>query len=165
MRLAKGTLLVSCLSLATSTSSRVGLSSRRSASRLFSNGSDLIQATELFSAWAVAGKDEKMARGHLPSVLEMLNEAKKVAPSNFGKPFRFLDIGCGNGWVTRMVSESFPSCIKSTGLDGASEMIRKAHRLCAEELSLEAQEKCDYLQCDLTSFQPPSPVDIAFSMV
>jgi SAM-dependent methyltransferase len=141
------------------------ITSRSTTSRLYSTGRDVIAATELFSSWAVAGKDEKMASGHLSSVLEMLEEAKLFYPSDFKGPFRFLDIGCGNGWVTRMVG-AFPGCTKAIGVDGATEMVSKAKRLLGE-LPADAQAilKCDFVESDLSSFEPTSPVDIALSMV
>ena len=52
-------------------------------------------ATELFSEWADAGRDEGMERGHTPSVEVMLNrllEGRK-------EPFSAIDIEIGRAHV------------------------------------------------------------------
>ena len=61
------------------------------------------KATDVFGEWAEKGKDIGMEKGHATAVDEMvtfaLKERKKI-----GKNFSFLDLGCGNGWVVRNVS-------------------------------------------------------------
>lgn len=81
-------------------------------------------ATEVFGEWAKIGKDEGMERGHAQSVSEMLEFAEGKLKQN-GKNFSAMDIGCGNGWVVRKISQ-FESCSLSVGVDGAKEMIEKA---------------------------------------
>ena len=58
--------------------------------------------TEIFGKWAEEGKDVGMEKGHATSVNDMLDFALHER-TNIGKNFRFLDLGCGNGWVTRNV--------------------------------------------------------------
>ncbi len=81
---------------------------------------NLQSATDVFSQWALIGKDEGMERGHAPSVKAMLELALPQVKSDYSA----IDLGCGNGWVTRMLSELGAS--HSEGVDGALEMISKA---------------------------------------
>ena len=80
-------------------------------------------ATEVFSNWALIGKDEGMERGHANSVKAMLELALPMLRDEFTA----IDLGCGNGWVTRMLSEL--GATHSEGVDGAVEMINKAKSL------------------------------------
>ena len=77
-------------------------------------------ATDVFSEWALIGKDEGMERGHAASVKAMLELALPKVKSNFST----IDLGCGNGWVTRMLTEL--GAAHSEGVDGSIEMINKA---------------------------------------
>ena len=77
-------------------------------------------AVDVFSQWALIGKDEGMERGHAPSVQAMLELAIPKLDSGFSA----IDLGCGNGWVTRMLTELGAS--HSEGVDGSNEMINKA---------------------------------------
>ena len=72
-----------------------------------------------FDQWAADGRDRDLERGHAHSVEAIL----KTAP--FGRPFSFLDVGCGNGWVVRMVAAN-PLCTRAVGIDKSAEMIRNA---------------------------------------
>ena len=62
-----------------------------------------------FDDWAINGKAESMEKGHGVNVLKFL---RKIS---FNKPFSFLDVGCGNGWVIRYVSD-IPTCKKGIGI-------------------------------------------------
>ena len=77
-------------------------------------------AVDVFSQWALIGKDEGMERGHAASVQAML---ELVIPK-LNDDFSAIDLGCGNGWVTRMLSELGAG--HSEGVDGSNEMITKA---------------------------------------
>lgn len=77
-------------------------------------------AVDVFSQWALIGKDEGMERGHAASVQAMLELA--IPKLNAG--FSAIDLGCGNGWVTRMLSEL--GARHSEGVDGSNEMVNKA---------------------------------------
>lgn len=85
------------------------------------------QATDVFNDWAHRGKDEGMERGHSPAVNEMLEVAfQRVNQGN--QPFSFADLGCGNGWVVRLVG-SHENCVQADGFDGAPHMIEKAKNI------------------------------------
>jgi trans-aconitate methyltransferase len=78
-------------------------------------------ATELFSEWAIRNKDEGMERGHAASVKAMLD----LALPRVRTPYSAVDVGCGNGWVCRVL-ESNDSCQRAVGVDGSEAMIEKA---------------------------------------
>ena len=79
-------------------------------------------ATDIFSEWAMKGKDEGMQKGHYNSVNEMLS----LVNSSLKKGFSAIDVGCGNGWVCRKLSND-ERCEKVIGIDGSKEMIKKAN--------------------------------------
>ena len=54
---------------------------------------------DLFNEWAKAGKDERMAKTHEPSVVKMLDYIYKIYDRNY----TFIDAGCGNGWVVKNI--------------------------------------------------------------
>ncbi|MBT5115186.1 MAG: nodulation protein S NodS, partial [Candidatus Marinimicrobia bacterium] len=62
-------------------------------------------ATDIFSEWALGGKDEGMEKNHSLSVREMLLHLTK----NVKTSFSFIDAGCGNGWVVRKMQKN-PLC-------------------------------------------------------
>jgi len=81
-----------------------------------------MKAVELFNNWVDLGKDDGMERNHTPSVKYMLN----LIPDQIIKTkFSFLDIGCGNGWVVKRISNT-SLCNLAVGIDGAEKMISKA---------------------------------------
>lgn len=73
----------------------------------------------VFDEWASRGKDREMAEGHKFAVREALRDIE-VKPDAM-----VLDIGCGNGYVTRALARRLP---KSTvmGIDFSEEMILNA---------------------------------------
>ena len=109
-----------------------------------------IKATDLFSNWALEGKDQRMANTHAPSVQEMLDH---ILPS-ISTPFSFIDAGCGNGWVIRKVLEN-KLCEYAVGVDGAKKMIEQAKLNGPEE---------NYVCDDLLNWIPDQKVDIVHSM-
>ena len=117
--------------------------------------SPLKEATTLFSEWAMDGRDKKMAEGHELAVTEMLREAEHYLPS---KPFSFLDLGTGNGWVARKMS-GHPRCASSLGVDGAHQMVTNAIKMEETE-----QTGASFIQSNLNDFQPKQAVDVIFSM-
>ena len=72
-----------------------------------------------FNEWARAGKGESMEKGHGP-VGKQAIEFMRVPPEA-----RVLDVGCGSGWATRLLS-GYASNGQVTGIDISDEMIRVA---------------------------------------
>ena len=107
-------------------------------------------ATEVFDNWATIGKDEGMEKGHAAAVTEML----EFIGDKCVKPFSAIDIGCGNGWVVRKLSD-FAKCTHAIGIDGAEAMIAKAKTIDA---------KGDYRHVVLPDYQPDAKVDVIHSM-
>ncbi|MBF25185.1 MAG: nodulation protein S NodS [Flavobacteriales bacterium] len=111
-----------------------------------------MKAINLFNKWVDLGKDEGMVTNHSPSVDYMLNS---VSDSIVNRPFSFLDIGCGNGWVVRKISK-IKNCTLSLGIDGAKKMIDKA-------ISLDNKSK--YLHLNINNLNHfTSKFDVVFSM-
>ncbi|KAJ1443755.1 S-adenosyl-L-methionine-dependent methyltransferase [Ochromonadaceae sp. CCMP2298] len=117
---------------------------------------ELIKPADLFSKWAATGRDEVMADGHKPAVREML---AALALEQNGAPFSFVDIGCGNGWVCRKQAKR-AECTETLGVDGATNMIKKADML----KKAAGSTKCSFKQADLTTFTPDTAYDVALSM-
>ena len=110
-------------------------------------------AIEVFGEWAQEGKDYGMQKNHAMPVNEMIDfalEERKL----IGKKFSFIDIGCGNGWVVRKVSQN-NLCKEAEGIDGAKQMIAKAKL---------ADNKNKYLLADLDSYKPVKKYDVIHSM-
>jgi len=105
---------------------------------------------EFFGKWAEIGKDIGMEEGHASSVKFMIN---KLLENNNSK-FTIIDAGCGNGWVTRLLS-SIENCDYSAGVDGAKQMIEKAKSI---------DPNGNYFYGDLTEWSPLEKVDIVHSM-
>jgi len=80
---------------------------------------DKVQQT--FDKWAQNGRAELMEIEHGKNVSKFLDSI------SFEKPFSFLDVGCGNGWVVRMISK-MENCKKAMGIDKSKEMIIQAKR-------------------------------------
>ena len=110
----------------------------------------LRSATDLFSEWADAGRDEGMERGHSASVEVMLKELLE----GWNRPFRAMDIGCGNGWVVRRLS-AHALCSHASGVDGAPSMIAKARTIDPDG---------DYIEAMLPEWTPGAPYDLIHTM-
>ena len=63
-----------------------------------------------FDVWAKNGRAELMEAEHGKNVSKFFTKIK------FEKPFTFLDVGCGNGWVVRKI-RLLENCKKSIGID------------------------------------------------
>ena len=77
------------------------------------------KTSHLFDKWAKTGRAEEMEKGHGATVNKFLDKLV------FDKPFTFLDIGCGNGWVVRKISQ-LSNCRRAIGIDKSRIMIKKA---------------------------------------
>ena len=110
-------------------------------------------ATEVFGEWAEKGKDIGMEKGHALAVEDMISFATQER-INLKRNFSFLDLGCGNGWVVRML-ENNQLCVRSVGIDGAKQMIEKA----SEDTS-----KSEFLLENIDTYSSPDKFDLIHSM-
>jgi len=106
-------------------------------------------ATELFSDWALRDRDLGMESGHAVSVGEMLS----MALSRIEGPFSAIDVGCGNGWVCRVLEDN-EDCEVAIGVDGSEEMIRKARE----------RGDGEFHHARLPGWSPPRRFDLLHSM-
>ncbi len=74
-----------------------------------------------FDKWAQNGRAELMEMEHRKNVSKFLQTI------SFDKPFTFLDVGCGNGWVVRKIAKE-KNCKKSIGIDISRKMIIQAEK-------------------------------------
>jgi trans-aconitate methyltransferase len=110
-------------------------------------------ATEVFGEWAEKGKDIGMEKGHALAVEDMISFATQER-TNLKRNFSFLDLGCGNGWVVRML-ENNQLCVRSVGIDGAKQMIEKAS---------EGVSKSEFLLENIDTYSSPDKFDLIHSM-
>lgn len=103
-----------------------------------------------FDKWAKNGRSELMEKEHSKTVLKFLNSQK------FEKPFSFLDVGCGNGWVVRKIVK-LEKCKKAVGIDKSKNMIAKAKS--KKTLSNE-----NFFTTDILSWKYNGKFDYIFSM-
>ena len=103
----------------------------------------------LFDQWSLQGLDLLLEKEHSYGVKIMLKELK------IRHSFDFLDIGCGNGWTVRKVSEN-PLCKSAWGLDVSNEMIKRA--------KLEASKKEYFVRTNLLKWNTRKRFDVIFSM-
>jgi len=103
-----------------------------------------------FDKWAKSGRSELMEKEHSKTVLKFLNSIR------FEKSFSFLDVGCGNGWVVRKISQ-IQNCKKAVGIDKSQNMITKAK-------SEKKSSKENYLRTDILSWKYNGKFDYIFSM-
>jgi SAM-dependent methyltransferase len=108
------------------------------------------KTSELFDKWAEIGRSEEMEKGHGITVNKFLNKL------TFEKSFSFLDIGCGNGWVIRKISQ-LSKCRKAIGIDKSKRMIQRAK-------AKKTSEKEYYFTAELESWSYTKKFDIIFSM-
>ncbi len=74
-----------------------------------------------FDEWAQNGRAELMETEHGKNVSKFLQTI------SFDKPFTFLDVGCGNGWVVKKIAKE-KNCKKSIGIDISRNMIIQAKK-------------------------------------
>lgn len=83
-----------------------------------------------FNDWARAGRGESMERGHRPT------GEQAIARLNLKRDSRALDLGCGNGWATRMMAKMSPEG-RAVGIDISDEMIVLARETSAQYDNIE----------------------------
>ena len=110
-------------------------------------------ATDVFHDWALRGKDEGMERGHAQSVAEMIDFIS-VKSEQRGTNFSAVDVGCGNGWVVRILAD-IQLCQQAIGIDGAKAMIEKAKSIDNEN---------QYIFAGLPDYSPIEKFDYIHSM-
>jgi len=102
-----------------------------------------------FDKWAQNGRAELMEIEHGKNVLKFLKTI------SFEKPFTFLDVGCGNGWVVRKIANE-KYCKKAVGIDKSKKMIIQSKK------KIEGKE--EYIHTDVESMKYKGKFDFVFSM-
>jgi len=108
------------------------------------------EVRKTFDVWAQNGKAEEMETGHGKNVSKFLKTI------SFDTPFRFLDVGCGNGWVVRKIAEK-DNCKKAIGIDKSKKMIIQSKKKIISN-------KEDFFHTDIESFEYRGKFDFIFSM-
>ena len=108
------------------------------------------QVRRTFDKWAQNGKAELMEIEHGKNVLKFFQTI------SFDKPFTFLDVGCGNGWVVRTIAKE-ANCKKAIGIDKSKNMITQAKKKIANN-----KEK--FIHTDIESWSTRTRFDFIFSM-
>ena len=103
-----------------------------------------------FDEWAQSGRAELMEIEHGKNVLKFL----KTIP--FDKPFTFLDVGCGNGWVVRKIAKE-EKCKKAIGIDKSKKMIIQ----CRKKIDSKEEE---FVHTDIESMNYKGKFNFIFSM-
>ncbi|MCV0431642.1 class I SAM-dependent methyltransferase [Nitrosopumilus sp.] len=105
---------------------------------------------ETFDKWAQNGRAELMEEEHGKNVIKFLNTI------SFEKPFTFLDVGCGNGWVVRKIAKE-KQCRKAIGIDKSKKMITQSKKKIENK-------KEEFIHTDIESMQYKGKFDFIFSM-
>ncbi|KFM16510.1 Trans-aconitate 2-methyltransferase protein [Marine Group I thaumarchaeote SCGC AAA799-D11] len=103
-----------------------------------------------FDSWAQSGRAELMEVEHGKNVSKFLNTI------SFDKPFSFLDVGCGNGWVVRNIAKE-SNCKKAIGIDKSKKMIIQAKKK-------KDSKKEEFVHTDIESWKYRGKFDFIFSM-
>ena len=104
---------------------------------------------EVFSDWAISGKDDGMRKNHFKPVMKMI----KLFEDKYKNPC-IIDAGCGNGWLVRHLDEK-NKYKKIIGVDGSKSMIAKAKNL---------DPKNNYICSELDLWKPDDKADVVMSM-
>ncbi|MEO0651496.1 MAG: methyltransferase domain-containing protein [Planctomycetota bacterium] len=88
---------------------------------------------ETFTQWAEAGRDKDMEDGH-GDVVSQVIDSLDVKPGH-----QILDLGCGNGWATRILAKLGPG-VQSVGVDVSPGMISRAEEL--HSYTIRARYEC-----------------------
>ncbi len=80
------------------------------------------KVVETFDRWAETGRDAGMEEGHGDVVRQALARME-IRPGE-----RILDLGCGNGWATRLLAQASAG-VQAIGVDASAKMIARAEEL------------------------------------
>jgi ubiquinone/menaquinone biosynthesis C-methylase UbiE len=80
------------------------------------------KVADTFDQWADSGDDARMEDGH-GDVVKQVVERMQIGPGE-----RILDLGCGNGWATRMIAK-INAGVQAIGVDCSPKMIARADEL------------------------------------
>ncbi|MBS1268054.1 MAG: tRNA (mo5U34)-methyltransferase [Nitrosopumilus sp.] len=103
-----------------------------------------------FDEWAQNGRAELMEKEHGKNVSKFLQSI------SFDRSFTFLDVGCGNGWVVRKISNE-DYCKKSIGIDKSKKMIIQSEKK-------KTNNKESFFHTDIESWKYTEKFDFIFSM-
>ena len=103
-----------------------------------------------FDKWAQNGRAELMEKEHGNNVSKFLQTL------SFDKPFTFLDVGCGNGWVVRKIVKE-NNCKKAIGIDISKKMIIQAKKK-------QGNKKEEFFHTDVESWNYRGKFNFIFSM-
>jgi len=108
------------------------------------------EVRKTFDKWAKNGRAELMEKEHENNVSKFLQTI------SFDKPFTFLDVGCGNGWVVRKIAKE-NNCKKSIGIDISKKMITQSKKK-------QNNHKERFFHTDIESWNYKGKFDFIFSM-
>ena len=108
------------------------------------------EVKKTFDNWAQNGRAELMEKEHGKNVSKFLQTI------SFDKPFTFLDVGCGNGWVVRKIAKE-ENCKKAIGIDVSKKMIIQAKK------KIESNNE-EFYSTDVESWKYRGKFDFIFSM-
>ena len=108
------------------------------------------QVRKTFDKWAQNGRAELMEIEHGKNVSRFLESIP------FDKPFTFLDVGCGNGWVVKKISKN-DNCKKAIGIDKSKKMVEQASKKTNNI-------KEEFIHTDIESWKYRGKFDFVFSM-
>jgi ubiquinone/menaquinone biosynthesis C-methylase UbiE len=80
------------------------------------------KVVETFDRWAEEGRDAGLEREHCDVVKQVI-AAMELRPGE-----RVLDLGCGNGWATRLIAQANAG-VQAIGIDASSRMVARAEEL------------------------------------
>ncbi len=114
------------------------------------------QLREEFNRWAEAGHGEEMERDH------RLIAGKALARMDLAPADNVLEIGCGAGWLMRLLAARCPEG-RVIGMDVADEMVRRARRNCADlDNVMVVPGPCDEIPWDNSFFTKIISVESAY---
>jgi ubiquinone/menaquinone biosynthesis C-methylase UbiE len=80
------------------------------------------KVVETFDRWADEGRDAELEREHVDVVKQVI-ATMQLRPGE-----RVLDLGCGNGWATRLLAQANAG-VQAIGIDASPKMIARAEAL------------------------------------